>query len=82
MVTKNQTDNHRRAGQTRAHHHAEFDAPRELVFRAYTDAEMYVQWLGPRRLTMKLPKFEPRDGGSYRFVHVDTDGTEYGFHGV
>jgi uncharacterized protein YndB with AHSA1/START domain len=43
---------------------------------------MYVQWLGPRRLTMKLPKFEPRDGGSYRFVHVDTGGTEYGFHGV
>src|SRR5260370_4383172 len=30
----------------------EFDAPRELVFKAFTDPELYVQWLGPRRLTI------------------------------
>jgi len=60
----------------------EFDAPRELVFRAHTDPELYVQWLGPREVTMTLETFEPRDGGSYRYIHKDADGNEYAFHGV
>ncbi len=60
----------------------EFDAPRELVFRAHTDPELYVQWLGPREITMTLETFEPRDGGSYRYIHKDADGNEYAFHGV
>ena len=60
----------------------EFDAPRELVFRAFTDPELYVQWLGPRDLTMTLETFEPRDGGSWRYIHKDNDGNEYAFHGV
>ena len=60
----------------------EFEAPRELVFRAHTDPELYVQWLGPRELKMTLEKFEPRDGGSYRYLHKDQDGNEYAFHGV
>jgi len=41
-----------------------------------------VQWLGPRRLTMTIDRLEPRDGGTWRYTHRDTDGTEYGFHGV
>jgi uncharacterized protein YndB with AHSA1/START domain len=32
----------------------EFDAPRELVFKAYTDPELYIKWLGPRRLKITL----------------------------
>src|SRR3989454_2385476 len=60
----------------------EFDAPRELVFKAHTDPKLYTQWLGPRRLTMRLEKFEPRSGGMWRYIHKDKDGTEYGFHGV
>ena len=32
----------------------EFDAPRELVFKAHTDPELYVQWLGPRGYEMVL----------------------------
>jgi uncharacterized protein YndB with AHSA1/START domain len=60
----------------------EFDAPRELVFKAFTDPELYVQWVGPRRFRMKLEKFEPWSGGSWRYTHTDTDGTVYGFHGV
>ena len=60
----------------------EFDAPRELVFRAHTDPELYVQWLGPRELTMTLETFEPRNGGSYRYIHKDAGGNEYAFHGV
>lgn len=60
----------------------EFDAPRDLVFRAHTDPALLVQWLGPRRLTMAIERFEARDGGTWRFVHRDVDGTEYWFHGV
>jgi len=60
----------------------EFDAPRELVLRAYTDPDLLVQWLGPREYTMVIDKWEARDGGQWRYVHTDADGTEYGFHGV
>ena len=63
----------------------EFDAPRELVFRAFTDPKLYVQWLlGPRQagLMMKLERFEPRSGGSWRYIHIDKNGNKYGFHGV
>jgi uncharacterized protein YndB with AHSA1/START domain len=58
----------------------EFDAPREKVFRAHTDPELVVQWLGPRDLTMRIDHYDCRTGGSYRYVH--SRGTEeYGFHG-
>ena len=60
----------------------EFDAPRELVFKAFTDPELYVQWLGPRNMTMRLEKFEPRSGGVWRYTHQDPQGNVYGFHGV
>lgn len=60
----------------------EFDAPRELVFKAFTDPELYTQWLGPRELTMTLEKFEPKNGGSWRYIQKDTEGNEYAFHGV
>jgi uncharacterized protein YndB with AHSA1/START domain len=60
----------------------EFDAPRELIFRAYTDPTLLVRWLGPRNLTMKIDRYEVRDGGTWRYVHIDPDGNEYGFHGV
>ena len=60
----------------------EFDAPRELLFRAFTDPELLVQWLGPRALTMSIDRYDVRDGGTWRFVHRDADGNEYGFHGV
>jgi uncharacterized protein YndB with AHSA1/START domain len=60
----------------------EFDAPREMVFKAFTDPNLYQQWLGPRRLKMKLEKFEPRTGGSWRYIHTDENGNEDGFHGV
>ena len=60
----------------------EFDAPRELVFRAYTDPEIYAQWLGPRGLTTWFEVFEPVSGGKYKFVQKDQDGNEFSFHGV
>jgi uncharacterized protein YndB with AHSA1/START domain len=58
----------------------EFDAPPDKVFRAHTDPDLVVQWLGPRDLTMKVDHFDCRTGGSYRYVHVRGD-EEYRFHG-
>jgi uncharacterized protein YndB with AHSA1/START domain len=60
----------------------EFNAPRELVYKAHIDPELYVQWLGPRGYDMKLETFEPHSGGRYRYIHFDENGNEYGFHGV
>jgi len=59
-----------------------FDAPRDLVFRAFTEPDLLVQWLGPRRYTMTIERFDLRDGGTYRYVHADEAGNAYGFHGV
>jgi uncharacterized protein YndB with AHSA1/START domain len=60
----------------------EFDAPRELVYKAHTDPKLYVQWLGPRGYEMILEKFEPYSGGSYHYIHKDKDGNEYSFRGA
>jgi uncharacterized protein YndB with AHSA1/START domain len=60
----------------------EFDAPRELVFKAHTDPGLYVRWVGPRHLTTTLETFEPVSGGRWRFIQKDQNGNEFGFHGV
>jgi uncharacterized protein YndB with AHSA1/START domain len=60
----------------------EFDAPRELVFQAFTDPTLYVQWFGPRRFIMTLVTFEPKNGGKWRYIHTDQNGNAYAFHGV
>jgi uncharacterized protein YndB with AHSA1/START domain len=60
----------------------EFDAPRDLLFRAFTDPELVPQWLGPRQYATIIDRFELRDGGRWRFVNRDADGAEYAFHGV
>ena len=60
----------------------EFAAPRELLYRAFTDIDLLTQWLGPRQYTMKVDRFDMRDGGSYRYLHVGDDGDEHWFHGV
>ena len=58
----------------------EFDAPPEKVFRAHTDPDLLVRWLGPRNLTMTIDHYDCRTGGSYRYIH-SRDGEDYGFHG-
>lgn len=60
----------------------EFDAPRELVYKAHIDPKLYVQWLGPHGYEMILETFEPVSGGKYRYIHKDKEGNEYGFHGT
>ena len=59
----------------------EFDAPPELIHRAFLEPELIVQWLGPRKYEMVLDKFEPRPGGEYRYIHRNAD-AEWAFHGV
>lgn len=58
----------------------DFDARPEQVFRAHTDPELVVQWLGPHGAEMRIDRYDCRTGGSYRYVHT-LDGTEYGFFG-
>ena len=59
-----------------------FDAPRDLVYRAFTDPELLVQWLGPQKYRMIIDTYDVRAGGSWRYLHRDADGNEFGFHGV
>ena len=59
----------------------EFDAPVDKVFRAHTDPELVVQWLGPRAATMRVESWDCRTGGSYRYHVIDSDGNPQAFHG-
>src|ERR1700694_1656440 len=60
----------------------EFDAPRELVFKAYTDPKLFAQWWGPREYTTRIDKFDARAGGEWRGVQSDGSGQEFAFRGV
>jgi len=54
-----------------------FDAPRELVFRAWTDPEHLPRWFGPRGFTVTTDEISVRVGGRWRFVFVGPDGTRW-----
>ena len=81
-TTKNKTIVTAEPGKQEVFVTREFDAPRELVYRAHVDPKLYVQWLGPHGYEMILETFEPVSGGKYRYIHKDKDGNEYGFHGM
>lgn len=55
----------------------EFDAPRELVFEAFTDARHLAQWWGPRGFTTTTSEMDVRPGGVWRFVMHGPDGRDY-----
>jgi uncharacterized protein YndB with AHSA1/START domain len=60
-----------------------FDAPRALVFDAWTDPGMIREWmLGPEGWTMPVCEVDLRDGGVWRFVWRRADGKELGMQGV
>ncbi len=82
MGSKNQTKIIAEAGKQELFIVREFEAPRELVFEAFTDKDILVQWVGPREMRMRYEKFEPTEGGSYRYIHTLPSGLEFGFHGV
>jgi uncharacterized protein YndB with AHSA1/START domain len=60
----------------------EFNAPIQLLHRAYSEPDLVKQWLGPRKYEMVIEKWDLRDGGSYRYIHRDDAGNQFGFHGV
>lgn len=82
MKKKNQTKVTAEPGKQELFITREFEAPRVLVFKAFTDPALVVQWLGPREMSMEIEKLESRTGGSYRFIHRDVRGNEFGFNGV
>ena len=58
-----------------------FNALRELVFQAHTDAQHIPHWWGPRLLTTTVDTIDVRPGGAWRVVQHDPEGNEYGFRG-
>jgi uncharacterized protein YndB with AHSA1/START domain len=60
----------------------DFDAPRELVFKAYTDPTLIPRWWGPKSVTTVVDRMEARKGGIWRYVQRDADGNEFAFYGV
>ena len=59
----------------------EFDAPRHLVYKAWTTPELVKQWWHANRGRVTLAEIDLRVGGSWRYVSVTDDGLEIGFHG-
>jgi uncharacterized protein YndB with AHSA1/START domain len=59
----------------------EFDAPRELVWEAYTDPELLSEWLGPKDRVLTVEHMDLRVGGSYRWTTPGDDGEELAFYG-
>ncbi len=53
------------------------DAPRDLVFNAFTDPEQVVRWWGPNGFTTTTEHMDVRPGGSWKFVMHGPDGTDY-----
>ncbi len=58
-----------------------FDAPRELVWRANTDADLIPRWWGPRGHTTRVVDLDLRPGGKWRWVSTDESGNEFAFYG-
>jgi uncharacterized protein YndB with AHSA1/START domain len=59
-----------------------FDAPRELVFKAWTDPKRVAQWWGPHRFTNPVCELDVRPGGAIRIHMRGPDGTVYPMSGV
>jgi uncharacterized protein YndB with AHSA1/START domain len=53
-----------------------FNAPRDLVWKAYTEAERLMQWWGPKGVTMRVAKLDLRPGGSFHYCYQMPNGNE------
>lgn len=58
-----------------------FDAPRELVWRAFTEPEQYAQWFGPVDSRLEAVSMDVRPGGAWRATMILADGTEIPWSG-
>jgi uncharacterized protein YndB with AHSA1/START domain len=59
----------------------EFDAPRHLVYKAWTTPELVKRWWHANRGEMTIAEIDLRVGGKWRYVMIANDGSEVGFHG-
>ena len=59
-----------------------FDAPRHLVFDAFTKPELLKRWFGPRGWSLVVCEVDLRVGGTFRFVLRGPDGKEMGMRAV
>jgi uncharacterized protein YndB with AHSA1/START domain len=59
-----------------------FDAPRSLVFKAWTEPERLARWQGPRGFISTILKMEARPGGAYRAHLKSPQGTDHYLQGV
>jgi uncharacterized protein YndB with AHSA1/START domain len=59
-----------------------FDAPRRLIFEAWTKPEHLPHWWGPHGFTLPVCEIDLCPGGTWRFVSRRPNGKEYGFRGV
>ena len=59
----------------------EFDAPRHLVYRAFTTPELIRRWWHAKRGTVTVAEVDLRVGGKWRYAMVTPDGFEVAFHG-
>ena len=59
----------------------EFDAPKHLVFKAWTTPELVMRWWSGHRGAMKIAEIDLRVGGMWRYVMEATGGYEVAFHG-
>lgn len=59
-----------------------FDAPRDLVWRAWTDPKHMAQWFGPNGFTSSVPELNVRVGGALRIVMHGPDGNDYPMKGI
>src|SRR5438270_9381155 len=59
----------------------EFDAPKDLVYKAFTTPELVKRWWHAKRGEVTLVEIDLRVGGRWRYMMVTPDGTEVGFHG-
>jgi uncharacterized protein YndB with AHSA1/START domain len=59
----------------------EFDAPKHLVYKAFTTPELVKRWWGSERGEVTIAEIDLRVGGRWRYVMVSSDGFEVAFHG-
>ena len=59
----------------------DFDAPKELVYQAFTAPDLVKRWWHANRGKVTIAEIDLRVGGKWRYVSITDDGTEVGFHG-
>ena len=59
----------------------EFDAPRHLVFKAFTTPDLVKRWWHAKRGEVTVAEIDLRPGGRWRYLMITYDGFEVGFHG-